>query len=32
MLLLRIVLNLEISRLSHISRSNLELHDVSVVK
>ncbi len=32
MLLLRIGLNLEISRLSHISRSNLELLDVSIVK
>ena len=32
MLLLRIRLNLEISRLSRISRSNLELLDVSIVK
>ncbi len=32
MLLLRIGLNLEISRLSRISRSNLELLDVSIVK
>ena len=32
MLLLRIGLNLEISRLSRSSRSNLELLDVSIVK
>ncbi len=32
MLLLRIGLNLEISRLSRISKSNLELLDVSIVK
>ena len=32
MLLLRICLNLEISRLSRISRSNLELLDVNIVK